>query len=389
MQYKHTKYIIAATFIILLNITINASDAAKTAALIAPLVNDSTVVVVHADLQNLGLHEVCVGLVDRLDQNLANYGFDESSVKGIKKELQNVIFKGEASIQKYLDILTKKSGVGDAFFLIELKEGDDINDLRGILFLAFPTASRTAEMKKNLEGLFESAIENEDVMPPFEHAGFQIMVMQPETDSERIELDEVKEIFKERKPVASSALAEAFAKTESDTVQAVLLISPRNCDFFISAMKEAAKQNTEQLANTGNEETMKLFNSLFENAIKNLEYFKGKMDWAAYGFNIKTMTVSTTLRLKDEKTAVEALKFIEATIDKFSKMIDVSLSTDDDIKPFAPLCSELIRGYYRSVLPKVVGNELVYSMEYQRIDDTLLPIYISSAYFGLPDPDEE
>ena len=386
MQYKYTKYIIAVAFIALLNITAaKASDADKVAALIAPLVNDSTLVVAHLDFNDVDLHGICSGVVDRLDQSLAYYGFDESSIKGIKKEMQNVIFKGELAIQKYLDILTKKSGIGDAFFIVQL-HGNSSDDLKLIPYFAFPTKDRTTDTKKNLTELFDFGIENADILAPFEHAGFQIVVMQPAVD-ESFELDEIKDIFKNQTPVAKPVIAQAFANTASDTVRAVLFVSAQNYELLVETMQKFASETlVESEIATINWELVK---SMQGKTLKAFETIKDKLEWVTYSFNVKTMTVTTLISVKDEETATELRQFSESMIDDVTEVVRNELQKEEEMKIFAPLVSELIRGYYRSFLPEVKGNELVSRVEYQQFGDTFLAFYISAAYFMLPDPEEE
>ncbi len=350
---------------------VSAKDGKELATQIAPLVNDATLMVAHADLAKLDLNAIGDNAANGLEEPLANCGFDASSVKGIAREAKKLILQGKTKLVDFQKSLTEKTGVSDVYAVCQFTETGDEPAKGLFIYLAFPNEGRKPAQLKELVELFYPAIEAEGVWTPFEHKGFQIVVLRDQ-QHDGVPLEEIEHFFETQKPTTIPGLAEAFDRCRSATIYGVFRLPAKMFDKFIN--EPLSDENFKDLPSR--DKIMALAERWKENI--------PKFQWSAWSLDLNAMESTGVIRMADAAAAKEIRGLAEETINRMGDVIREGIQKEPEAAFVGPFLGELFKGAYQAYLPTTAENELVIQYKFERWGNAILGIYVGLANFVLP-----
>ncbi len=319
-----------------------AQDSAEIAKKIAPLVNETTVVVGYVNLKDVDLAKISFRAVDYLDQIMESLNFDEQSFQATRNEAIKILEDKTEIIREPLEKFKNEAGIEEAYLVITLSE-----KVFPMLFV-FPVQGKTnAQKSKICDYLAEFEKENELVVyskGDFIVAGFATPAYLYEEDQDQSKL--LQKQIDDFKPAPLPLLKDALALRERDPARVAILV-PKNLQKLIKNLADS----------TGGEIPAETFNSL--------AFFASKTLYGVYGIDPMKPEAQMVFKAKNASAAKDMLRAMEGTLIYAGTSVNLALGMigNDRMREAFPLFVELYKAYARSMFPEQRGDLLVWSCD--------------------------
>lgn len=292
---------------------------------IAPLVNESTVLVGHLDLKRINLDKLIDTLLRLGDKECRQSGYDEQSRTRILAEVKNSCNEIKPLVQVWLDTVLKELGIEEIYLVANFSEIP--------FFLATPVNGKTEQQKESLARYLGSELtlaEKEGLLIAFP----------PD------QADVFEDYFDEFVSVEIKEFAEALADRENDLLKFAARIPPDVLELV------------DQM-DLLDEET---FPKELQNVLK---FFATKTNWAALGLDIYEPTLQLTIKTPKARDARQLRSMLDGLIDWAGVAIKAAMALNDDeelepVRDFIPLFVEIGKGGLRLLLPRQEDDRLIF-----------------------------
>lgn len=325
----HLYHIIVCFLFFLISNTVFAQKNAKEIADgIAPLVDESTVLVGHLDLKRIDLNKLIDVLLWMGEKECRQYGYDDQAIKRVLDEGKKSYEEIKPLIQAWLNMIIEELDVGEIYLVANFSNVP--------FFLATPIGNKTEEQKELISQYLDSEL------TLAEHDGF-LIAFPPDQE------DAFMEYFDEFAPVEIEEFAEAFADRENDLLKFAARI-PFDTLELVDQMEEF------------DEET---FPKELQNALK---FFATKTRWAALGLDLYEPALQLTIKTPKARDARQLRSMLDGLIDWGGVAIKAAMALNDDeeiepIRDFMPLFVEIGKGGLRVLLPRQEDDRLIFRID--------------------------
>ena len=320
---------------------ITAREPEKIVEQIAPLVDESTFMVAHIDLEAVDIDK----LVDRatvyLQHSMKIANFDDDSIGRIMKEFKILIDNKGPSLKEPFEEFRTKTKLKDMFLVGSLAE-------QPLMFiLAFPIKDLTVEQVGALNGFFDQIESPEELR--LEKNGF--LLFGSPAPGVYIDVDEIAEVLENQldgfQPKAVPALVEAFTLRKDDPFK-VAFIMP----------KGAAKMLKNLIDNYDLEVPPPVLGFL--------NYSTLKLKWGVIGVNPEQPEIQAVVKANTASAAKDVYRSLEGLIEYGVKSMQVAagfVPMDEKIKDGTALGIQFARGGMRMLLPTIDGDKLQWEVK--------------------------
>ena len=319
---------------------ISAKEPEKIVEQIASLVDESTFMVAHLDLEAVDVDK----LIDRATlyfrQMIKLSNSDDDSAR-IMKEFKKIIDEKGPMLTEPLEKFRKETGLKEAFCVGSLAEQPFM------FILAFPIKDLTAEQTEALNRYLDQIGSPREIR--LEKNGFLMfgglapgIYMDPDEIAEALEnqLDNFK-------PKAVPALLEAFALRKDDPLKAAFIMP-----------KGAAKMLKNLVDNYELEVPAPIFGFL--------NYSTLKLKWAVVGFNPEQPEMQAVVKANSVSAAKDVYRSLEGLIEIGVKSAQATagfFQSSEKHKDGMALGIQFYRGVMRMCLPYVDDDKLIWEMK--------------------------
>ena len=362
---------------LLLCSAVHAKTGEEIATQIAPLVNETTRFVAHADLSKINLDQICSESIKQIEPFLNGINLDEKSVKGISREATKLVAKGQKRVQSYLDGLVQESGITDVFFIAQAEIVDETNE-RGLAFLAFPLKNRSKTQQDALSQVLAPGIDAEYLSEAFELHGFQIIAISGGT-REVVSQEQVEKALEQETIQSQKLLEEAFDQMDhSRSIRGIFL--PRN-DQLDKMLEIFDIFSAPTMRLEKDDETLSEYVELAKSYTK-------KTSWMSYVIDFSTWKYRLVVKANTEADAKAMEKDFDRSIFLSGELVKKAIAQEPDFAFFAPLASEFVKGFYETQKPLRDGDQFITEWESPMLFGNLLNFYVGIAHFALPPLEE-
>ena len=317
----------------------SSPSSAEVAKKIAPLVNESTVLVGYAQIKDLDLFKIAERSVGYLDRIMSELNFGEQAFQATRNEAIKILEEKKGIIQEPLEKFKADSGIEEAYIVCNLAE-----PVFPFLF-AFPVGGKSEEQKQKICDYLAPFNETSNLVVysngDFIFAGSATDAYLYEEDQEHVNL--LKKQIDNFKAAPLPVLQEAFALREGDPV-CVVGILPKNVQKLIKQFTEAMGED-------------------FPKEMLNFAaFFSTRVRWGVLGIDPLKPEIQMTVKAKNESSAKDILRAFEGLLSYASVSVNFAMSMigDERIKDGVPLGIEVYKGYLRSFFPQQKGDTLVW-----------------------------
>ncbi len=323
----------------------SAQDSAEIAKKIAPLVNETTVVVGYVNLKDVDLAKISFRAVDYLDMIMKDLNFDEQSFQATRNEAIKILEDKTEIIREPLEKFKNEAGIEEAYLVITLSE-----KVFPMLFV-FPVQGKTNDQKEKIREYLAEFEDEYDLKiyskGDFIVAGFATPAYLYEEDQDQTNL--LKKQIDEFQPAPLPLLTEALALREGDPARVAMLV-PKNLLKLIKNLVDTA----------GGE-----FGDIPMEAFNSITTFTSKVLYGVYGINPMKPEAQMIFKAKSASAAKDILRTMEGSLIYAGTSFNLALGMigDDRMREAFPLFVELYKAYARSMFPEQRGDLLVWSCD--------------------------
>ena len=318
----------AALFAVIFAVSPIFAQQKSPAETLAPLINEKTIIVAQLNLDAVDFSQIRQFALDGVEQYVKLQGFEQKSIDEVLKEGAKVIDAKLPMVEAVYGQFIASSGLRSVYFISYY---DHIPAMPG--FLVTPTQGMTeaqlAFLKENIE-------ENMQIPFVFEKNGFLIV---PLGDAYTLDEDVLTEYLDALKPAKVAAFENAFAGTDTAILRLAVVV-PENL--------------TEILAEAG-VPVMPI------PQLGTLLYLLNEHTrWANVVVDLKKPDLRATIQMSSNDSAVEARETLIDLVDMGAAMMIMQMEQDENVAEFAPFAAAYLRGVFRTLLPAVADDRLVY-----------------------------
>jgi len=328
--------------------TVLGQDSAAIAKKIAPMVNDSTVIVAYANWKDFDLFNLASRAVDYLDRVMTELNFDEDSFQATRNEALKILEEYKETIREPLETFRSESGIEEAYFLVNLAE-----PVFPMLFV-FPVEEKSHLRKAKICEYLAQFHETNDLIVyskgDFVYAGAVTDAYQHEEYLDKFGI--LKQQIDEFQASPVPFLEEALSLREGDPIRVVGIV-PKN-------VQRLTRQFAEQFDDS--QEMLPFLNFL--------SYASTKLSWGIYGVDPMTPEFSMIVKARNASSARDILRAMEGMLVYLDMSVKLVVGMgmfdgeDPRIKDAFPLIMEVYKAQLRSYFPKQEGDMLVWSVDY-------------------------
>ncbi len=307
----------------------------------APLISENCVGVAQLDFSNVEIDTLKKQCVDLGTQLITELGFDDRSKKATLRELNVELDKLDKMVRPTFETITKELGIREIAVVVDM----ELIERQVFAVVAVPWKDKKAQDLATLKKLLDIKNElDEAVQVP----GFLLF---PLSDNPGAANETVQEWFSTLKPAADAKIYEALqecgdaelkiAATIPDTVKSMLQANAGELDL------------PPQVAGP-------------------LVFFSQKIDWASSSFSLSPpvengVLTFLTIKAASESDATQLRAMLEGLIDFGMTMVQMQMQQEQRRKheefQMPPLFFEFLRGYFRTLLPEVDGDRLLFQVK--------------------------
>ena len=315
------------------------SSSADIAKKIAPLVNESTVLVGYAQIKDLDPFKVAERSVGYLDRIMSEMNFSEQAFQATRNEAIKILEDHKEIIREPLEKFKADSGIEEAYIVCNLAE-----PVFPFLFV-FPVDGKSEEQKRKICDYLAPFNETNNLVVyskgDFIYAGSATDAYLYEEDQEHVNL--LKKQVDNFEAAPLPILQEAFALREGDPI-CVVGILPKNVQKLVKQFSESMGED-------------------FPKEMLNFaSYLSTRVRWGVLGIDPLKPEIQMTVKAKNESAAKDILRALEGLLSYASVSVNFAMSMigDERIKDGMPLGIEVYKAYLRSFFPQQKGDTLVW-----------------------------
>ena len=294
---------------------------------IAPMISETTLAVAHLNLRAIDFDRIQTLILDGVEQYITLQRFDKESVAEVMTESARLIAAKRPQIEAAFNDFLKETGLRDVYFISYY---DVIEDMPG--FFVIPTAGMTAAQRDNLwEKIDGTAFDD-----AYRINGFYVIAA---GGFRMFKADPWPEYLARIKPVKNPMLDEAFAGTDKALFSAAVVV-PKNVMRILgdAGMPMVAMPQVGSLLYLLNDHTK----------------------WASAVLDLDKPNMRVAVQMSSKDSAVEAREVLIDLIDMSVAMMTMQMMMEEEMEDFVPLVGAFMRGLFRTLLPTVDGDQLVY-----------------------------
>jgi hypothetical protein len=358
---------------------------------IAPLINDTTFVVTHIDLERLDIDKFFQKNFSDIDKIIKVFGFDPTSEKRITNEFSRLLENMKTKYKLQFDSLKSSVDARDFYFLVYIGAFDKLkNTVKFSFTFAVPTAQHS---KPNRDGAYFNFIIDwlqADSDTSFNwavgrHGEFDVMVIDfdwalpsvsssdqaaiavPEDEEvspndELIDKEElaareknwISKFFSNKNENNIKLIKESIRKHKENAPFRIVCINTTN--FFVLCDQILSLPIKQEIDTPLQTQARK-----FVGNTKNLLTTYKKTKWMSIVLNPDSMMFESIVQMQSESDAKQLLELLFELYDQYCDFISEQFA--NTIKPsgkskFSPLASEVLKGIYYINFPVQNGDKL-------------------------------
>jgi len=304
----------------------------KAASEIAPLVEESTCVVLHVDLSRLNLAQTLESLTDTVE-SVMTQTVPKEQLNDQLPMVKMAIGGVGMMAMNYVNILTNQGKANDFYFLVDANDVQS-GTIAGIL------VTPAGNKGKNETDAIRKVFSDLNMPVSFVRHGFVIVAVPANPAVDEDDLREfVKTRFRDVTPVAKPEIAEAFTAFGDVTLQGVFIISKA----FGDQIEQTAKLQME----------MQVDDSLFslDEQKKLLTLITTKFQWGGFAFDLVNPRFHGIYQFRDNAGAKEAFDFMK-------KMIELVAVVNNSADAISGVGEQITKILFGKAMIEPTGNRL-------------------------------
>ena len=321
--------VLVAIFTALLAFPICFAQQKSPAEQIAPFISDKTIAVGHVNLKAVDFDQFRQLALDGAELYLKIQQFEQESIDEVLEEGAKLLDAKLPMVAAVYEAFLQESGLSDVYFvsyydLLELMPAAIVIPTQGI------TTAQLAFLEKRIV---------EDGQLPFvlKRRGFWVV---PLGDSYQLDKDELIAYFAAIKPVKVPDFDEAFAGTDTALVRLAVVVPDNVTKILTDAgMPMLPIPQVGSLLYLLNDHTR----------------------WANVVLDLKTPDIHATIQMSSNESAMEVRETLIDLIDMSVAGWAMQMEQQEEMAELSPLVSAYSRGLFRTLLPVVDGDKLVYA----------------------------
>ncbi|MCL2116944.1 MAG: DUF1559 domain-containing protein [Planctomycetaceae bacterium] len=295
---------------------------------LAPLVSDKTFAVAHVNLRAIDFDQIQKLILDGVEQYVTLQQFERESVAEVLAESNKLIHAKRPQIETAFLEFLEETGLRDVYFISYYNL---LQTMPG--FLVIPMTGISAKQYDNLC----EKVGGKAASSVIRVKNFLIL---PLGDDRHHEADAIwPEFFAAIKPVKIPAFDEAFTGTETALFRAAVVV-PENVTRILTeaGMPMAPIPQVGSLLYLLNDHTR----------------------WASVVLDLENAKLRAAIQMSSKESAKEARETLIDVIDMSVSTMTMQMEQRDEMADFIPLIGAYMRGLFRTLLPVVNGDQLVY-----------------------------
>jgi hypothetical protein len=310
-----------------------------------PLLTDETVIFSHVNFKDFDVDNVKSYAEKAGVDWMKKLNFDAQSTRKVARELKAELNKLDTQFREPIETFTKKLGITEIAFIADFNMINDDENVNAIFVL--PWKGKT---EKDLAALAALTNQIEDSIPLIPVGDFLFIPIGEYVNSQK-SADFVKDWYKNLEPTKNGRIRHALKELGNDEIKLVITL-PTVLKDKISA----ANANDRSIPNE----------------VKGFITFAAQtIEWAAASFSYERSLntdskserlVMFTVKTSKASDAKGIRSMLEALIEYGINAIKFEMSTkgDEDAPQLPPLVFEFIKGSFRTWLPEVDGDKLIF-----------------------------
>jgi len=295
---------------------------------IAPFISDKTIAVGHVNLKAVDFGQLRQLTLDGAEFYVKMQQFEQESIDDVLGEAEKLLDAKLPMVAAIYESFLQESGLSDVYFVSYYD-----------LLEQMPTAIiiSTQGMTNAQLAFLEEKIVDEN-LSPFVLKGRAFWIA-PLGDSYQLDKGDLAAYFAAIKPVKVPEFDEAFAGTDSALVRLAIVVP----DNVTKILTEAGVPML-PIPQVG---------SL-------LYLLNDHTRWASVVIDLKTPDIRATIQMSSNESAVEVRETLIDLIDMSVAGMAMQMEQQEEMAEFSPLVSAYMRGLFRTLLPDVDGDKLIY-----------------------------
>ena len=298
---------------------------------LAPLISEKTIIVAQFNLKAVDFGQIRQLALQGAEQYVKMQGFERESIDEVLDEGGKLLDAKLPMVEAMYAAFLEESGLSDVYFVSNY----DLFQAQIPGLLVIPTKGLTNDQREFLEGKIDDA----NVPCVVDWKGFLIV---PLGDPWAIDEEDLLEYLGELKPVKIPAFDEAFSGTESAILRAAVVVP----DNVAGILAEAGVPMMELVQ--------------FPQAGTLLYLVSDHVRWVNVVVDLEKADIRAAVQMSSNDSAVELRQTLVDLIDMGVATMTMQMEQEEGAAEFAPLVGAYLRGAFRTLLPVVEGDQLIY-----------------------------